>query len=115
MILWFGITDAMSLQGAASVSETQALTLARLSLELSLSPSLSSVTRECLPCLSSPLTASSVKGEMRVDGLLGLLGLGALLSASVATSSSHCSPLEKSTVRSSCPAWTGAVFCSSCL
>jgi len=106
---------ATRLQGAPSVSETQALILARLSLEvLSLCPSTISVMREYLLCLSSPLTASSVKGDTRVDGLLGL-GVGDFFSASVATSRSHCSPLEKSKVRSSCTAATFALLCSSCL
>jgi hypothetical protein len=112
-IWWLRVRGAMMLQGAASVSETQALMRARSTLELAtLSESRTSLMRECLPCLSSPLTASSVKGDTRVDCLVGLIDA---FSVSVAMSRSHCSPLEKSEMGSPCVVGVVRLFCSICL
>lgn len=102
--------DTRELQGATSVSKTQAFIRARSTFEVAtLVESRTSLTRQCLPCLSRFRTASSVKGATRVDCLTGL---SEPFSASVAVSSSHYNPLEKSTVRSSCKEGTVGLFCS---
>jgi hypothetical protein len=112
-IWWFRVRGAMKPQGAASVSETQALMRARSTVELATLPeSRISLTRQCLPCLSSPLTASSVNGATRVDCLAGWIDA---FSVSVAISSSHWSPLENSETGSSCVVAAARLFCSICL
>jgi hypothetical protein len=112
-ISWLRIKGVMMLQGAASVSETHALMRARSTLEpATLSVPWISLIRECLPCLSSPLTASSVKGDTREECLTGLV---VALSVSIAMSSSHCSPLENSWGCSSCLERVVRFCCSSCL
>lgn len=104
------VMAARMLQGAASVSETQAFIRARSTLELAtLSESRISLTRQCLRCLSRFRTASSVNGATRVDCLTCL---GDAFSASVAVSRSHCNPLEKSKVLSSLQAGTVGFSCS---
>lgn len=113
VVVYCRMMDVKILHGAASVSETQALIRARSTLELAtLDESRTSLTRLCLPCLSRFRTASSVKGATRVDGLTDR---GDSFSASVAVSSSHCNPLEKSEVRSSLNAQRAELLCSNCL